>query len=127
MGAIFIIIGLLFDMMATSIPIVVIGSVMVALGFGLFNSSDAALVMRILPNMDNAGKDVGIMASANNLQGVLIPMLAPMLLGIGSWYAFFGGVSIFVILGIIILYTIPEDPRYKASLEEQTIKEVIVK
>lgn len=127
MGAIFIIIGLLFDMMATSIPIVVIGSVMVALGFGLFNSSDAALVMRVLPNMDNAGKDVGIMASANNLQGVLIPMLAPMLLGIGSWYAFFGGVSIFVILGIIILYTIPEDPRYKASLEEQTIKEVIVK
>lgn len=112
MGGISIMIGLGFDMIASNIILVVIGSVFVSLGFGIFNSTDASLVMRVLPDSENAGKDVGLMASANNLQGVLIPMLAPILLGVGSWMAFFGGLSLFVIVGIIVLYMIPEDPRY---------------
>lgn len=106
------IISLGFDMFATNITLVMIGAVFAALGFGIFNSTDASLVLRVLPDPENAGKDFGLMASANNLQGVLIPMLAPILLGIGSWYAFFGGLSIFVVLGLVVLYTIPEDPRY---------------
>lgn len=115
LGGLTIIIGLLFDMFATGIPFVIIGSIFVALGFGIFNSTDASLVMRVLPNPNDAGKDVGLMASANNLQGVLIPMMAPLLLGIGSWYAFFGGLALFVVIGIIVLYMIPEDPRYKSK------------
>lgn len=123
-GGINIIIGLSFDMIATSVPLVIIGSVFIALGFGIFNATDASLVMRVLPNPDDAGKDVGLMASANNLQGVLIPMMAPMLLGVGSWYAFFGGVALFVVVGLIVLYTIPEDPRYVLKKAEQMKKEV---
>lgn len=111
-GAISIIIGLICDMFATTIPIVILGSIFVSLGFGIFNSTDASLVMRVLPDPENAGKDVGLMASANNLQGVLVPILAPFLLGIGGWLTFFGGLSLFVVLGIVILYMIPEDPRY---------------
>lgn len=114
-GGISIMIGLGFDMSASNIALVIIGSVFVSLGFGIFNSTDASLVMRVLPDPENAGKDVGLMASANNLQGVLIPILAPILLGFGSWLAFFGGLSLFVVVGIIVLYTIPEDPRYTHS------------
>ena len=99
-------------MFASNIVFVMIGAIFASLGFGIFNSTDASLVLRVLPDPENAGKDFGLMASANNLQGVLIPMLAPILLGIGSWYAFFGGLSIFIFLGLIVLYTIPEDPRY---------------
>lgn len=115
LGGTFIITALGFHMFATNLPLVVIGSVFASLGFGIFNSTDASLVLRVLPDPDNAGKDFGLMASANNLQGVLVPMLAPFLLSIGSWYAFFGGLAIFVVLGLVVLYTIPEDPRYKGN------------
>lgn len=114
-GAISMIIGLMLYMTATGIPVIIIGGIFLATGFGLFNSADASLVLRVLPNKEDAGKDYGLMTSANNLQGVLIPLLAPLLLKLGGWYAFFIGLAIICALGIVMLYSIPEDPRYAAS------------
>lgn len=38
----------------------------------------------VLPNPDNAGKDLGVFNTANALPQTLAPCLAPLLLGIGA-------------------------------------------
>ncbi|MBW3068112.1 MULTISPECIES: MFS transporter [unclassified Actinomyces] len=54
------------------------------LAYGVYISVDLALVVDVLPNPDNAGKDLGVFNIANALPQSLAPYMAPLFLGIGS-------------------------------------------
>ncbi|WP_136191923.1 MFS transporter [Actinomyces procaprae] len=54
------------------------------LAYGVYVSVDLALVVDVLPNPDNAGKDLGVFNIANALPQSLAPYMAPLFLGIGS-------------------------------------------
>ncbi|WP_103061540.1 MFS transporter [Actinomyces qiguomingii] len=54
------------------------------LAYGVYISVDLALVVDVLPNPDNAGKDLGVFNIANALPQSLAPYMAPFFLGIGS-------------------------------------------
>jgi MFS family permease len=54
------------------------------LGFGIYVAVDTALVIDVLPNKDNAAKDLGVLNIANALPQSLAAALGAVLLGIGS-------------------------------------------
>ena len=56
----------------------------VGAGQGAFISVDVALMTEVLPNFDNAGKDLGIVALAYQLPQLLVPLVAVPVLAIGG-------------------------------------------
>lgn len=54
------------------------------LAYGIYVAVDLALVVDVLPNPDNAGKDLGVFNIANALPQSLAPYIAPFFLAIGS-------------------------------------------
>ena len=54
------------------------------LAYGIYVAVDLALVVDVLPNPDNAGKDLGVFNIANALPQSLAPYVAPIFLAIGS-------------------------------------------
>lgn len=83
-GAFFSAIGLLVSISVPSIPVFIIGLVMVGAGQGAYISADVALMTEVLPSKDDAGKDLGIVALAYLLPGIFVPVLGLFLTRIGS-------------------------------------------
>ena len=54
------------------------------LAYGIYVAVDFVLVVDVLPNPDNAGKDLGVFNIANALPQSLAPYIAPFFLAIGS-------------------------------------------
>jgi MFS family permease len=54
------------------------------IAFGIYVGVDLALVVDVLPNPDNAGKDLGVFNMANALPQTLAPVLGAFLLAINS-------------------------------------------
>ena len=50
-------------------------------GFGLYAMADAALVAQVLPSLDDAGADLGVLNLANTIPQILAPLLGLWLLG----------------------------------------------
>lgn len=81
---------------------------MIGLGFGCFSAVDMALVARILPSKEDSAKDFGIMNVANALPQSIVPAIAPVLLGIGSWTFFYIFLAVCTILGMLAVKPLPE-------------------
>jgi MFS family permease len=101
--------GLLIIGFADSYPLFLVGATVTGLGMGTFLAVDMALVARVLPNPDNAAKDLGVFQIANSLPQSLAPMIALLFLSIGggdqNYPATFLGGAIFAALGA--LATVP--------------------
>ena len=52
--------------------------------FGVYVGVDLALVVDVLPNPDNSGKDLGVFNMANALPQTVAPLIGAALLGVGS-------------------------------------------
>lgn len=76
--------GLLLLAFAPSVPVAFAAQVILGLSGGMFFAVDMALVVEVLPDPENAAKDLGVMNIANALPQSLVPLLAPLLLGIGG-------------------------------------------
>lgn len=63
---------------------VVAGYFVFNFGFGLYSAVDNALVNRILPSRENAGKDISIMSITTNISSSLVTFVAPMLIALGT-------------------------------------------
>jgi MFS family permease len=53
------------------------------LAFGIYMSVDMALVLEVLPNRDDSGKDLGVFNMANAIPQSAAPFLGSLLLGVG--------------------------------------------
>ncbi|MCU1482962.1 MAG: hypothetical protein JWQ19_3748 [Subtercola sp.] len=81
-------IGLIVAASANSFPVFIGAMAIMGVGQGVYMAVDLALVTQILPDPDNAGKDLGVMNLANSLPQSLVPALAPAILLIGATTAF---------------------------------------
>jgi MFS family permease len=61
-----------------------VGMAISGLGFGVYVAVDLALVVDVLPDNDNAAKDLGAFNIANALPFSVAPGIAPAILAIGS-------------------------------------------
>jgi MFS family permease len=103
--------GLVLTSGAHSITTVFISTALSGLGIGTFLAVDLALCVRVLPNAEDAGKDLAIINIANSLPQSLVPFAAPMLLAIGGFSALFLTLAVLALLGAVAILRVPEVGR----------------
>ena len=69
---------------ATTVGMFYCVEAIMGLAYGIYVAVDLALVVDVLPNPDNAGKDLGVFNIANALPQSLAPYVAPICVAIGS-------------------------------------------
>jgi MFS family permease len=82
-----------------------VGMAISGLGFGMYMAVDLALVADVLPNKDNAAKDLGVLNIAGALPFTVAPALAPAILAIGSgsYGVLYGFAGVCAILGAVAI------------------------
>lgn len=65
----------------------VVGAVVLGAGFGAYASVDFALITEVLPSADDRGKDLGVINIAAALPQVLAPVVAGVMLALGTGYS----------------------------------------
>jgi MFS family permease len=103
--------GLVLMSEADSITAVVVASALGGIGVGTFLAVDLALCVRVLPNAENAGKDLAIINIAGTLPQSLVPFAAPALLAIGGYPALFLSLAALALLGAVANLRVPEVGR----------------
>lgn len=103
--------------LAPSAEWIIVAAVPLGIGGGLFFSVDIALCVRMLPNQNEAAKDLGVLNIANTLPQSFVPFIAPALLFIGGYPALYLTLGALGIVGAALLLKLPEigredDPRY---------------
>ena len=83
-----------------------VGVAIAGLGFGVYLAVDLALVADVLPDPDNAAKDLGVFNIASALPQSVAPAIAPAILAIGGGsysvlFAVAGGVAVLSALAIL--------------------------
>jgi MFS family permease len=101
-------VGLLLMAFAPSISFVFIATVFLGIGTGLFFAIDLALCVRVLPDSAEAGKDLAIINIANSLPQSIVPFIAPVLLAVGGYTAFFAFLALLGIAGALAVLKVPE-------------------
>ncbi len=71
---------------ATSFDGFLVGMAIGGLGFGIYGAVDLALVVDVLPDKDNAAKDLGVFNIAGAVPFSVAPAIAPAVLAIGGSY-----------------------------------------
>jgi MFS family permease len=82
-----------------------VGMAIGGLGFGVYTAVDLALVVDVLPDRDNAAKDLGVMNIAGALPFSVAPGIAPAILafGDGSYGALYVVAGVGAILGAVAI------------------------
>jgi len=70
--------------MASSFNGFLVGMAISGLGFGVYVAVDLALVVDVLPDRDNAAKDLGVFNIAGALPFSIAPAIAPVILAVGG-------------------------------------------
>ncbi|WP_010623143.1 MFS transporter [Paucilactobacillus suebicus] len=73
---------------------------------GMYNSVDQALNVSVLPNPDNAAKDLGIVNLANSLGQVFGPICASIIIGAIGYRMMFPAAGIMCLVGAILILMI---------------------
>lgn len=74
------------------------------LGYGIYMAVDQALNVDVLPNPDEAGKDLGILNLANTLGQVIAPIVvSSLVLATGSYFLVFPIAIIAVMIGAVVI------------------------
>jgi MFS family permease len=104
-------VGLVFVALAGSFTVFLIGMAITGIGEGAYAAVDLALVTDVLPNPDEAAKEMGVFTVASNLSPAAAPALAPLFLAVpfgaigmgGNFVALFTASALFAILGALAI------------------------
>lgn len=91
---------------APTLEWVVVSQVLIGIGGGLFYGVDLAVTTQVLPNPDDAAKDLGVMNMANVLPQVLAPFIATAIFAVGgadNFRLFFAVCAVISLLGTIAI------------------------
>jgi len=77
-------VGLLGVSASTTVPNFYIAAAVYGVGVAAYYAVDIALAVAVLPDPDNAAKDMGVIQIANSLPQSLAPTIAPIFLAIGG-------------------------------------------
>ncbi|URZ17288.1 MFS transporter [Clostridium felsineum] len=98
-----------------SVSWVIMGNFAFNFGFGMYTAVDNAMVNRILPSKEDAGKHIAIMNTTVNLSSAFVTFLAPMLITLGvktlggdGYTLFFLVLAVFSVLSALVVMPIPE-------------------
>jgi MFS family permease len=82
-----------------------VGMAIGGLGFGVYTAVDLALVVDVLPDKDNAAKDLGVLNIAGALPFSVAPGIAPAILalGNGSYGVLFAVAGVWAIIGALAI------------------------
>lgn len=78
-------------------PAMLVAQVITGLSFGLYMTVDQALVTRVLPSMENAARDLGILNIASAGPQVLAPFMASMII------AALGGYRVLFLVALVLM------------------------
>lgn len=95
------VVGLTMLALAPSITMVIVAQGIIGLGAGSFFSVDQALATQVLPNAEDAAKDMGVLNIANALPQSIAPAMAPAIIGLGTAIGF-GGYQTWYLFGAIV-------------------------
>jgi MFS family permease len=101
-------IALLIEAFAPSFNIFFIGSCIAMFAYGVFVCVDTALMVRILPSKENAGKDMAIIGLPTSLAAPIVSFISPIILGYTSWTGYFGVFAFIALLSVFTIMPIPE-------------------
>ncbi|MFD4407787.1 MFS transporter [Nocardia sp. NPDC058499] len=77
--------GTIVMALSTDVPVLVVGSLIVSTGIGMFSAVDQALVLDVLPEKESgAGRFMGIIGFATSIPQSVAPFVAPAVLAIGA-------------------------------------------
>ncbi len=77
------------------------------LGYGVYSSVDQALNVDVLPDQENAGKDLGILNIANTIGQILGPVLTSVLVvNTGSYFLAFPVAAVLILVGVVFILLI---------------------
>lgn len=95
--------GLIFAAIAPDLAAFMVAMMFVGAAQGAFISVDIAMMTEVLPNFDEAGKDLGIVSLSYQVPQVIVPVLAIPLLALGgsgeNYSALFIAAIVFGVLG----------------------------
>jgi len=94
--------------LAPTVEVLFIATAILGVGSGVFLSVDLALSVRMLPNPENVGKDIAVMALANTLPSSVVPFIAPLFLLLGGYTALYIGLAVFGLVGAVLVTRLPE-------------------
>jgi MFS family permease len=93
--------GLLVIALATSIPAVLIGELILGAGAGAFFAVELALIADVLPSDETAAKDLGVANLAQSLPQSLLPVAAPGVIAAFGYPGLFIGGAVSGIVGAL--------------------------
>jgi MFS family permease len=95
-------VGIAVIAFSTSFGVFLLGGGIAGAAIGLYSAVDLALVTQVLPNRDDAAKDMGVFGIAGVLPQSLAPTMAPLFLAIGggsNYVALYLAAAAFGLLG----------------------------
>ncbi|MBU3099494.1 MULTISPECIES: MFS transporter [Clostridium] len=108
---------------------VIVANFIFNFGFGMYGAVDNAIVNRILPSKENAGKDISIMNVTTQLASSLVNFVAPMTIALGTkllggdgYTFFFLVLAAFSILSALMVIPIPEISKEKNNKKQVKIE-----
>lgn len=101
-------ISLVIEAFASSFNIFLVGACLGNFAYGMFISVNTALMVRILPSQQDAGKDMGIINLPSGLAGPIVSFISPVILSVTSWTGYFIIFAVIAILSIFTIMPIPE-------------------
>lgn len=118
-GALLVAAALTVQGLSTSFGQVVAATALLGIGTGLFFAVDNAMGVRVLPDQDNAAKDLAVFNMAGTITQSFVPFIAPLLLAIGGFTALYLFLAALGVAGALAVTRIPEvghegDPRWAA-------------
>ena len=111
---------------------IIVANFILNFGYGMFTAVDNALVNRVLPSKESAGKDLSIMNLCSPLSSSLVNFAAPAIIALGvNWFGgdgyifFFLILAVFGILSALTVIPIPEmdgQNRNKPDIDDTPLK-----
>lgn len=119
------IVGFILLIFAPSISIVYIGSALINIGASTITAISIGLVIRVLPSMEDAAKDISIINTSGNIPNSIVPAIAPTCLGIGGYPFLFSVLTVCGVIGTLSVFPVPEIGEKKKS--ELILEEIVNK
>ncbi|NEG56064.1 MFS transporter [Bifidobacterium sp. SMA15] len=107
-AALLVAIGVAMPMVSNAAWTMVVYGAVAGLGMGIFFAVDQALNIEVLPNAENAAKDLGILNLANTGSQLLGPLVAAAIVGAtgGSYYGLFPVCAVVSLVGAALIMMI---------------------
>ncbi|TKJ96962.1 MFS transporter [Plantibacter flavus] len=100
-------VGLILLAHTTTVPMFYVVEAIMGAAYGVYVAVDTALVVDVLPNPDDAAKDLGVLNIANALPQSLAGAVGAFLLGLGAvgnnYTALFWGAGVIAVLGALTI------------------------